>query len=48
MLQFLEFLDNNPIYGKGNGVPPEYYAKLDSLYLAMKKLNQKGKPAGVL
>ena len=48
MLQFLEFLDNNPIYGNGDNVPPGYYAKLDSLYLVMKKLNQKGKPAGVL
>jgi hypothetical protein len=47
MSQFLEFLDNNPIYGKGDGVPPGYYARLDSLYLAM-KLNQKGKPVGRL
>jgi hypothetical protein len=45
MLQFLEFLDINPIYGE---VPSGYYKKLDSLYVAMKALNRKGKPAGVL
>jgi hypothetical protein len=48
MLQFLEFLDNNPIYGRGPAPPPEYYLKLDMLYSAMKKLNEKGKGAGIL
>jgi len=35
-------------YGKGDNISPGYCAKLDSLYLVIKKLNQKGKPAGVL
>ncbi len=47
MLQFLEFLDGNPIYGKGP-VSPEYYERLDAMYHAIKKLNQKGKGAGIL
>jgi LAGLIDADG DNA endonuclease family protein len=47
MLEYFEFIDHNPIWGRTK-VEPNYYERLDSLYFAMKKLNEKGRPlAGV-
>lgn len=42
MLEYFQFLDGNPIRGKKE-VSREYYEQLDSLYCAIKKLNEKGK-----
>jgi len=41
MLEFLEFVEvNSP--DRSEDFPPEYNKRLDSLYWAVKKLNQKG------
>jgi hypothetical protein len=42
MLQYLDFIDENPIDGPME-IPSGYYAKVDSLYLALKETNEKGK-----
>ena len=49
MLQYLAFVDANSIDGR-MAIPPGYYERLDSLYLAVKESNEKGKevPAEVL
>jgi hypothetical protein len=47
MLEYFEYIDGeNSIQGKKE-VPAAYYETLDSLYLAMKKLNEKGKPSSL-
>jgi hypothetical protein len=46
-LEYLRYIESNPIKGRRKA-PPEYYEKLDAIFIAMKRLNQKGKPAGVL
>lgn len=40
-LDYLTFIDQNPIYGS-NEPTSEYYQKLDSFYLMMRELNEKG------
>ncbi|MGA2663363.1 MAG: hypothetical protein ABSF83_00260 [Nitrososphaerales archaeon] len=42
MLEYLAFVDAYPINGLVE-IPPGYYEKADSLYLALKQANQKGK-----
>jgi hypothetical protein len=42
MLQYLTFVDANPIDGRME-IPSGYYERLDSLYLAVKESNEKGK-----
>ncbi len=43
MLEYLSFVDANPIDGSRKQIPTGYYERLDSLYLAVKRLNEKGK-----
>jgi|GEM_PF-1581379 hypothetical protein len=43
MLQYLSFVDANPMDGRRRVIPAGYYETLDSLYLAIKKLNEKGR-----
>lgn len=43
MLEYLSFVDANPIDGSRKQIPPSYYDRLDSLYLAVKRLNERGK-----
>jgi hypothetical protein len=45
MLQCLSFVDANPIEGSRRVIPTGYYEILDSVYVAIKKLNEKGKDA---
>ncbi len=42
MLSYLEFIESNPIDGSMK-VPPGYHETVDSLYLGVKKLNEKGR-----
>ena len=42
MVEFLVFIDQNSILGL-RSVPASYYEKLDPLYWAIKKLNEKGR-----
>lgn len=42
MLEYFEFIDTHPLWGHKQ-VESSYYEILDSLYLQLKKLNQKGK-----
>ena len=42
MLEYLAFVDAHPINGLMD-IPAGYYEKVDSLYLALKKKNEKGK-----
>ncbi len=42
MLRYLEFIESNPIDGSMK-VPEGYHEKLDSLYLGVKRLNEKGR-----
>ncbi len=44
MLEYFDLIhDKNSIHA-GRSVPPGYYERIDSLYFAIKKLNEKGKP----
>lgn len=42
MLDYLEFIESNPIDGLME-IPEGYHEKLDSLYLGVKRLNEKGR-----
>jgi branched-subunit amino acid transport protein AzlD len=47
MLEYLQYVDANPILGLRE-IPQGYYTGLDAVFLALKKLNQKGRGAGIL
>jgi hypothetical protein len=44
VLEYFDFIKENPIQNRKE-VSSEYYERLDTIYLAMKKLNEKGKPS---
>jgi hypothetical protein len=46
MLEYFDFNDKNSILGMKE-IPPGYYQKLDSLYVTIKQLNEKGKPGSL-
>jgi hypothetical protein len=46
MLDYFEFIDAHPLWGLKQ-VDPSYYAVIDSFYLALKKLNKKGKQSSI-
>lgn len=43
MLEYLSFIDANPVGGGRRRIPSRYYGRLDHLYSAIKLLNEKGK-----
>ena len=47
MLEYFGYIDNNQIVGYREPPRPEYYEKLDQIYVEMRKLNRKGKGAGI-
>ena len=47
MLEYLQYAADNPIIGRKE-IPPGYYPRIDALYLMLKKMNEKGKGAGIL
>ncbi|MDA4114262.1 MAG: hypothetical protein OK474_09470 [Thaumarchaeota archaeon] len=44
ILEYFQYIDEHPIRSKKE-ISKEYYEKLDSLYSAIKKMNEKGKPS---
>jgi len=42
IMEYFRFIDTTPLWGLKQ-VDPRYYAKLDLIYAALKKLNRKGK-----
>jgi len=44
VLEYFDFVTEHPIRNKKE-VSSEYYERLDAIYLAIKKLNEKGKPS---
>lgn len=46
MLEYFEFIDTHPLWGLEQ-VGSSYYEMLDSFYLALKKLNKKGKQSAI-
>jgi hypothetical protein len=47
MLEYLQHAIDNPIVGRKE-IPPGYYPRIDALYLMLKKMNEKGKGAGIM
>ncbi len=46
MWEYLKYIESNPILGLRE-IPPGYYERLDLVYVALKKLNEKGRGAGI-
>ncbi|MDE1852493.1 MAG: hypothetical protein KGI38_01965 [Thaumarchaeota archaeon] len=47
MLEYLQYVRDNPIVGL-KVIPAGYYDRIDHLYMALKKMNEKGKGAGIM
>jgi len=47
MLEYLQYAADNPIIGRKE-IPPGYYPRIDARYLMLKKMNEKGKGAGIM
>lgn len=47
MLEYFHYIDSYLIVGRKEPPPPEYYERLDLLYTEMRRLNKKGKGAGI-
>jgi hypothetical protein len=46
-LEYLQYVRDNPMVGRRE-IPAGYYPRIDALYFALKKMNEKGKGAGIM
>ena len=42
LMEFFQFIDDNPLASLKE-VPPDYYERLDAIFMEIKRLNKKGK-----